>query len=133
MKVKIGIIEISDVTMDELDAIVSRYGDVIAAGDVVPRVPKNQNSDVPEVAAADTVLLQKLVEASEGVTTNDIGDLLGRRGKSARPALREWSKRIGLVSDENIEAFEEARVGTQRGLRLKASFRDLARHILERK
>lgn len=136
MKVKIGNIEISDVTLEELDQLVERYGNSAfePQGDK-PNRPKQQSDALPAgVGAADTVLLRKLVEAgTNGVTTIDIGTILGRQGKAARPALKEWSKRVGLVTDDSLEAFEEARVGTQRGLRLKTSLIEVARHIMGNK
>jgi len=135
MKVKIGNLEITVETLDELDELVKRYGGTTAepTGDPIQAYAKSlSNGHQPGVGseAADTVLLRKFVEAGGvGVTTIDIGTILGRRGKAARPALREWAKRIGLTTDDNLEPFEEARVGTQRGLRIKSSLQPVAEHI----
>ena len=133
MKVRIGSIEISDLSPKELDDLIRRYGNSGSSGSSKSQ-QKSGNGEQPlpsHGAAADTVLLKKLVESGDGgVTTIDIGTILGRRGKAARPALREWAKRIGLVTDDNLEAFEEVRVGTQRGLRIKSSLLDVAKHIL---
>jgi len=133
MKVRIGNLEITDITPEELDELVKRYGGAVPTTQDVAPTPPTYNSHEPiGQGAADTVLLRKLVEAgSEGVTTIDIGDILRRRGKAARPALRDWAKRIGLAPDETIDVFEDARVGTQRGLRLKSSILDVARHLME--
>lgn len=39
MKIRIGSLEVSDVTLDELDALVQRYGRGIAPAPAVPRGP----------------------------------------------------------------------------------------------
>ena len=135
MKVKIGNLEISDVTVEDLDELVRRYGG--ASIESVHKADQNKptrdlvaGKAVPGSSAADKVVLQKLVEAgSNGVPTNVLGEILGRRGRGARNALRNWSKRVGLGSDNNLDTFEDCRSGTQRGLRLKESFRDVAKHI----
>jgi len=132
MKVKIGNLEISVDTLEELDALVARYGNVASPNaDATPATLKKPGDTHPG-KAADTVLLKKLVEAGDaGVTTIDVGNILGRRGKAARPALKEWALRIGLTAEENIEPFEDARVGTQRGLRIIKSLQPVAEHILK--
>jgi hypothetical protein len=134
MKVKIGNLEITDVTPDELDELVKRYGGT-GSGDAMIEKPTAGGTSVSlPSGAADTVLLKKLVEAGAvGLTTIEVGDILGRRGKATRPALTEWATRIGLTSDENLEPFEDSRVGTQRGLRLKSSLLDVARHLMSQK
>jgi len=137
MKVRIGNLEVTDVTPDELDELVKRYG-----GDVTKTPAREPNQayakEIQEagaaIGAADTVLLKKFVEAgSTGLTTTEVGEILGRRGKAARPAVQEWAIRIGLTQDDALEVCEEARVGTQRGLRIKASLLDVARHIMGQK
>lgn len=136
MKVRIGTIEISDVTIDELDELVKRYGNSAfePTAEAKQKTKTQPNGTSIASGAQDHVLLKKLVDAaSVGITTIEIGDILGRRGKAARPALKEWGRRIGLSTDENIEVFEEARVGTQRGLRIKSSLLDVAKHILNQR
>lgn len=140
MKVRIGNLEITDVTPDELDALIKKYGNASAskppAGAETAISPNSKDSTTtPAPAAADTVLLRKFVEAgNEGLTTIDVGTILGRRGKAARPAVKEWAKRVRLIQDDDsLEPFEDARVGTQRGLRLKSSLRDVAKHLLGEK
>ena len=137
MKVRIGSIEISDVTLEDLDELVKRYGNAAfepQAEQKPARKTHSEHSLVAGTEAADTVLLKKLVEAGgTGLTTIEIGTILGRRGKAARPALKEWGRRIGLTADDNLEVFEDARVGTQRGLRIKLGLLDVARHISSQK
>lgn len=136
MKVRIGNLEITVETLDELDELVKRYGNAPIASPDESAVRNLGDSRVGVVgaSASDTVLLQRLVEAGDaGVTTIDVGNILGRRGKAARPALREWALRIRLTNDENIEPFEDARVGTQRGVRIIKSLQPVAEHILKQK
>jgi hypothetical protein len=140
MKVKIGNLEISVETLDELDELVKRYGNASIE-------TSHQTSDghKPNVSGAggkahvgskpaDGVVLQKLIDAgTNGVPTNVLGEILGKRGKGARGALRIWSKRVGLSSDDNLDVFEDCRSGTQRGIRLKGSFHDVAKSLLTHK
>lgn len=96
-----------------------------------PARQKDASASNQTSGAADTVLLRKMVEAgTTGMTTDDIGTILGRRGKAARRALDEWAKRIGLITDDNMDAFEFARVGTRRGWRMKSSLLDVAKHLM---
>lgn len=132
MKVKIGNLEITVESLDELDDLVKRYG-----GSAIDTSTQKDGKQVHSTAghkthsgtgAADGVVLSKLIEAGAGgVPTNVLGELLGKRGKGARGALRKWSKRVGLSSDENLDTFEDCRSGTQRGIRLKSSFLDVAK------
>lgn len=139
MKVKIGNLEITVETLDELDGLVQRYG--TASVDAGPQ-PDGQKSaaagggNKPHVGnkPADGVVLQKLIDAgTNGVPTNVLGEMLGKRGKGARGALRIWSKRVGLSSDDNLDVFEDCRSGTKRGIRLKPSFLDVAKSLLTHK
>src|ERR1700722_2326355 len=117
MKVKIGNLEITVETLDELDELVKRYGNAAAveAGDA--KHQKHPKSGQPANTPADMVVLKRFVDGgSQGVTTTDLGEILGRRGKATRHAVRDWAKRIGLTSsdDNSFDPFEESRVGTQR-------------------
>jgi hypothetical protein len=130
MKVKIGNLEITVDTLEELDELVKRYG---TGTDTIQPKP-SFDAKLPNAGAADAVLLKKFVDAGgSGITTIDVGTILGRQGKAARPALKEWARRIGLTNDDNVEVFEEARVGTQRGVRLKSSLLDVAKHLLNQR
>lgn len=135
MKVRIGAIEISDVSLDELDELVKRYGTSTiqsadnegnGSGDSKHRThPKAGNSTHGNTT--DTVVLRQFVEAgNQGVPTEHLGEMLGRRGKATRGAAREWAHRIGIVSDASIDPFEDTRVGTKRGLRIKPSLMAIA-------
>jgi hypothetical protein len=136
MKVKIGNLEITVETLDELDELVKRYGN--ASIETSPQAEGGEKSGMHHAAGkshagaapADRVVLKKLIDAGTvGVPTNVLGEILGKRGKGARGALRKWSKRIGLNSDDNFDTFEDCRSGTQRGIRLKSSFLDVAKSL----
>jgi hypothetical protein len=136
MKVKIGNLEITVETLDELDELVKRYGN--ASVETNPPAGSSEKTGASHGAGkshagsapADRVVLKKLIDAGPiGVPTNVLGEILGKRGKGARGALRKWSKRIGLSSDDNLDTFEDCRSGTQRGIRLKSSFLDVAKSL----
>jgi hypothetical protein len=135
MKVRIGSIEISDVTLDELDELVKRYGNSAIqppeskSGDQAPKPGgHSKGSSDHHGATTDQVVLQKVVEAgSTGLPTNTLGEMLGRRGKATRGAARQWAQRVGIVNEGGVDPFEECRVGTQRGLRLRSSLLDIAK------
>lgn len=76
----------------------------------------------------DSVVLKRLVEAgNHGVTTNDLGELLGRKGKATRGALKQWAVRIGLATDTDADSFEDCRVGTSRGVRIRPNLLEVAK------
>lgn len=137
MKVKIGLIEIIDPTMDELDVLIERYGGAIeltgasAAGPHSDeRRPNGQSHG--SASPADRVVLERLVHASTtGVPTQEVGEVLGRRGKAIRPGLMNWAQRIGLVQEGGADPFEDCRAdGTRRGVRLKPSLVPVAQKLL---
>jgi hypothetical protein len=140
MKLRIGPIEILDATWEDLDELIERYGGKVecsasVAGSDDPPTPEH----VPRRrtngghAPSDHVVLERLLNAGNaGVPTQDLGEILGRRGKSIRPGLMSWALRIGLVTDKNIDPFEDTRVGSRRGARLKPSFQPVARELLNR-
>jgi hypothetical protein len=132
MKIKIGNIEIDQISMDELDEIVKRYGNFDSAsvnGGAEPRLRQNDRQVLPNAQVSDRVLLQKLVEGEGAITANEIATILGKRGRATRSAAKQWAQRVGLTTDCNIEPFDDCRVGTQRGVRLKPSLLDVAKAI----
>ena len=135
MKVRIGGLEICDLTLDELDAVIRRYaGTEDAQADLIANGAVANVQGGVQGGAADRVVLAKLVEAGlGGVPTNTLGDILGKRGKATRGAVRKWALRIGLTSDQNVDPIEDCRSGTQRGIRLKESFLDVAKHLATQK
>ena len=77
-------------------------------------------------------MLEHLLEFGDiGVHTNNLGDLLGRRGKAVKPALLQWATRINLTTDDGIDPFEKARPNGGRGWKLRGTMVPLARRLLE--
>jgi len=133
MKVRIGQLEISDVSIEELDELVNRYGGdggsspPAKAGGKSPVNPKIANSGGG--GHQDAVLLKNFVDGADlGVEAKTVGEILGRRGKATRGAIREWAKRIGL-SQEGVDPFEPCRLGTKRAFRIKPSLLEVAKSI----
>src|SRR5262245_15688252 len=97
MKARIGIVEIVDVSFDELDELVRRYGGI---SETAP-LPTKAMVVVGGVAA-DRVILERFIQAaSGGISTNDLGQLLGRRGKGVKPALDKWAARVALITPDS--------------------------------
>jgi hypothetical protein len=135
MKVRIGALEVADVTLDELDELVKRYGQLVQPTEgETAKAADGKQSHKPHGhgASTDMVILRKFVEGgNQGVPTSTLGDMLGRRGKATRGAARKWAERVGLCPDPALDPFEESRVGTQRALRIKASLMDIAKAHLK--
>jgi hypothetical protein len=73
-----------------------------------------------------------MVEAGDnGILTTVLGDWLGRRGKAVGPALGQWAIRIGLVTDQGNSPIEKSRPDGARGWKLKSSFIQMGKKILE--
>ncbi len=138
MKVRIGGLEILDPTWEELDALIDRYG-----GAVVGTPDENGGQGNQEAqrgsprkngggsSPTDRVVLERLIAAgTAGLPTQDLGEMLGRRGKSIRPGLIEWAQRIGLTKDAGFDPFQEVRVGSRRGARLRDSLQHVAKELL---
>lgn len=124
---------------DELDQLIERYGSqqaIVIQGPPVERVSPEGRVLSPSgpVSPTDKTLLRLFVEGgSSGVPTRDIGPALGKRGKSIRPALEAWSRRIGLVTEDGTSAFEPGKTSQGRGFRLVGVFSQAARTMLEGK
>lgn len=134
MKIRIGQLEILDATPEEIDQLIERYGGCLAdttestgSSEIKPR-----RNGQTSYSTTDRVVLERLVNAgNDGAPTQEVGDVLGRRGKSTRRGLIEWAKRLGIVQDDAIDPFEDCRAGTKRGVRLKQSFLPVAQALLK--
>lgn len=138
MRIRIGALEIVDPTWEELESLIARYGGGITAADDSadaerpdqPRPGPRKNGG--GASTSDRVVLEQLVHAgASGLPTQLLGEMLGRQGKSIRPGLLQWAHRIGLTNDPSIDPFQETRVGTRRGARLKDSMQHVARELLK--
>lgn len=119
---------------DEIDELVKRYG-----SDLRGLVPMERETEIAPVAPtgrsglgpSDQALLSRFIEAGKrGMSTRDLAIALGRRGKAIRLALDSWSRKIGLVSDVGVTAFEATRGTHGRGFRLTDHFQRAARNLL---
>jgi len=60
-----------------------------------------------------------------------MGPMLGAFGKGIRPALNAWSRKIGLVTESNANAFEPVNRGPEgRGHRMLEVYIEAARSML---
>ncbi|HKQ48607.1 MAG TPA: hypothetical protein VJZ71_11100 [Phycisphaerae bacterium] len=131
MKVKIGNIEFSDLTPEELDEIVARYGSIELASAATSNLDSSRSGSGRLTGAghADTVLLHKFVEsATTGLSTNEIAEMLQRRGRALPKAVEAWARRVGL-KEGTLDPFEYCRVGTKRHIRIKQSVLEVAKRL----
>lgn len=128
-------------TWEELDEVIERYGGasavVIGGTSESPKPeggaskPKGFHGGGAELNHTDRTLLQEFVtNGSHGVPTSEIGPALGKRGKSIRPALEAWSRRIGLATEENASPFAPMKTSRGRGFRLTGIYPGVARSLL---
>jgi len=122
---------------EEVDELIQRYGaEVFLVKPEDERIgPGNQKPHDSTWRSAlsptDRTLLHSFVDAGpRGVTTRQIGPALGRSGKSIRPALEAWSRRIGLVAGEGASAFEPIQRADGRGFRMTDLHLQAARTLL---
>lgn len=121
---------------EEMDELLKRYGSegpiVIHGAEQKGPGPKKKLTSSPSaLSATDQSLLQQFVEGgAKGVLTTHIGPALGRKGKGIRPALEQWSRRIGLVTEERASAFKPVKTSKGRGFRLEDVYLRAARQML---
>jgi hypothetical protein len=130
--VRVRGIEIECDTLDDLDAIVERYG---ASGSTERTPSRDENAGAREnggpaitgLSRTDTALLKQLVQnAGAGVPSSVIGGMLSAERKGIPGALARWAERVGLPNDACVTA----RPGGQRGWRLNDGALHAAREIL---
>ena len=81
----------------------------------------------------DRSLLEQFIEAgSKGILTQSLGDAIGAQGKGVRPALERWSRKIGLVTEENAKPFESTKSFNGRGIKMVEHYRRVAGQMLGR-
>lgn len=132
MKIRLGQLVFVDPTPDELDELVRRYGGAAEAeGEGTSQKPPKLGPKPMADGPRDSVILRVLVDAGlNGVPTKQVGELLGRRGKAMRGAAKIWAVRVGLTHEAGSDPFEDCRVGTARGIRIKPNLHDLAKELL---
>lgn len=121
---------------EDFDELIQRYGSgnepiAVVGGEGASHLkPQFKSKPGPSrLAPHDRTLLKNFLEGS--VSTNQIGQALGRKGKAIKSGLDDWSLRIGLTTDSTTTAFEPCFRTDGRGYRLTNHFRDVARVMLE--
>lgn len=139
MKLKYGNLEFSDLTWDEVEQLVTRFGaagesESSSNGSATTTQSTTGSTAAGSSNTADRSILAKMIAAGEsGVLTTVLGDLLGKRGRAIPSGIAQWSIRIGLSGSEDVLAVEPARPEGKRGWRIKASMMHLAQEIASAK
>lgn len=112
MKVRVRGVEIECESLDELDAIIDRYGE----GAPVRGANGLAGLSVPTVGATnvDQALLRAFLNAPSGLPSQAVQGMLHVKGKAIPGALKAWAVRVHLPDD----GFEKANPGGKRGWRL---------------
>lgn len=85
---------------------------------------REENGSAQAMSHGERQLLIQFIEAGErGMLTQQIGQALGKQGKGVRPALERWSRKIGLVTEEQATAFEQIKRFDGRGFRMTDHYR----------
>ena len=134
MRIKLGLLEFVDPTPEEVEDLVRKYGGSGEAGASAHETERRSRTSGNGNGAADRAVLQRLLQAgTAGILTMELGQMLSARGKAIPRAMREWAARVGLVSDPEINVFEDVRQeGGRRGVRLGAGFVHVARELESR-
>ena len=79
----------------------------------------------------DRTLLQQFAEAgNKGILSTQITQVLGKRGRGIPIALDEWSRRIGLVTQDGATAFQAFKRHGGRGFRMTEIYLRTAKSML---
>jgi hypothetical protein len=98
-----------------------------------PASPKRIAAGVSGLTPHDRSLLEQFIEAgSRGVLTMKLSAAIGAQGKGVRPALDRWTRRIGLVTEENATAFEPVKRYDGRGFKMLDHYIRAANQMLGR-
>lgn len=129
MRIRLGQLEFIDPSPEELDELVNKYG-ISTAPDDEQALARSKG--IADGTPRDVILLRTFVEAGmNGISVKKAGILLGRGGKAMRGAARQWASRVGLIHGGDTDPFDDCRVGTGRGIRIKADLQDLAKALLK--
>ncbi len=120
-------------SFDELDELIQRYG---AEGPLIIQSdsaqPPPRRTPFGNLAPSDRSLLEQFVAGGpNGVRTNQLGPALGTSGRGIRPALDAWARRIGLVTQDGVSAFQRTKTSDGRGFGLTPVYLNAARTMLE--
>jgi len=132
--VRVRGVEIECATLDDVDELIERYGQIGQADSVRNSqraensgARANPNAVVGGPGTTDKALLKQLVQSSEhGVSSGMIGGMLSAERKGIPTALSKWADRVGLPQDACIPS----RPGGKRGWKLNEGALAAAREIL---
>ena len=136
-----GFIKVPVDSWAELKEAMEEFGSLIvgiAPGDEASRPEQNTSAahvgtNTAGLSHGDRTLLVQFVEATErGLLTSQLSQALGKKGKGVRPALEKWSRKIGLVTEEQATAFEPVKRFDGRGFRMLDHYRRTASSMLGR-
>lgn len=115
-------------------ADVAFHASEVSPDDVITRpAVSSRSSNHSSFSATDRTLLEQFLEAGpRGVLTSSLGQALGKRGKGIRPALEVWSRRVGLVTEQDATAFEQVKRFDGRGYRMVDHYLRAASQLLGR-
>ena len=119
---------------EEIDELLNRYGDIsgqdllgLGKRDIASIAKKIQT----DLNHADKALLKSFADSKKsGLLNKEIGQAVGRTGKSIRPALHDWSRKIGLTDPTGPLPFEATSSPYGRGFRLNEHSIKVARSLL---
>lgn len=104
-----------------------------AEGGTPPPVVRRQGHTAAGLTHHDVSLLEQFVEAgAKGILTQALGTAIGAQGKGVRPALERWSRKIGLVTEENAKPFESTKTFNGRGIKMVEHYRRVAMQMIGR-
>lgn len=130
----IGTVKVPVDSWVELKEAITEFGPMIVgitASDEPTRTEQAANRIDSSLGHAERTLLLQFVEAVDrGLLTAQLSQALGKKGKGVRPALEKWSRRIGLVTEENATAFESIKRFDGRGFKMVDHYRRIAASML---
>ena len=119
---------------EEIDELIKRYGNISLQGtqEEGKRIlPVIQQRPTTTLNHADKALLKSFADSKKrGLLNREIGQALGKSGKSIRPALHNWSRRIGLTDPAGPLPFEATSRPEGRGFRLNEHSIKVAHSLL---
>ena len=109
---RVGAVSLDVASWEEVDEAIARYG---SKHEISAPQSDHTGADNSQrhargahgLSQTDQVLLEQFAEAGDrGVLSSHVAQALGKKGKGTGPALEAWTKKIGLVTEENACAVE---------------------------
>ena len=129
--ITIGSMKVEVDSWEEIREAIAVFGSdqvTASAGSPEKRNPPPKENNL---SPTDSTLLRQFVEAGRrGVLTATVAEALGAQGKAIRPALDVWSRSIGLVTSDNVSAFENYKRWDGRAYRMTGHYLLVAQKML---